>query len=205
MEVTPSRGTVKNATSGLADAGAGTGNVGRKSNTTTVLSKDKLKNAKKSSPSLSKNQQKMQSQTVGSALSSNTDLIQKNNKSSINSPKNKTSLWGKEKYVTEKGLNTVKQHLSGDLSAEFNDAMINRLETAYQNNTKISGADLDFYAHELYEFNKMKNGMEYEQAHEAAKIYYNAVEFNFYHPEMIKQNQELFSKVWFEFWGIERD
>ncbi len=95
--------------------------------------------------------------------------------------------------------------MSGRFANTFNDEMINRLETVYQNNTKISGADLDFYAHELYEFNKMKNGMEYEQAHEAAKIYYNAVEFNFYHPEVIKQNQELFSKVWFEFWGIERD
>ncbi len=70
VEVTPSRGAVKNATSGLADAGAGTGNVGRKSNTTALSKKNA--NAKKSSPSLSKNQQKMQSQTVGSALSGNT-------------------------------------------------------------------------------------------------------------------------------------
>ena len=84
VEVTPSRGTVKNAASGLADAGVGTGNVGRKSNTTTALSKDKLKNAKRSSPSLSKNQQKMQSQTVESVLSENTDLVQKNNVSSSN-------------------------------------------------------------------------------------------------------------------------
>lgn len=121
------------------------------------------------------------------------------------SPKNKTSLWGQEKYVTEKGLNTVKQHLSGDLADEFNDAMINRLETAYKNNTKISGADLDFYAHEIYESNMMKNGMSYDNAHEAAKAYYNATEFNFYHPEVIKQNPKLFNNLWFEFWGIERN
>ena len=69
VEVAPSRGAVKNAAGGLADAGVGTGNVSRK--TGTALSKDKLKNAKKSSPSLSKNQQKMQSQTVGSTLSEN--------------------------------------------------------------------------------------------------------------------------------------
>ena len=84
VEVTPSRGAVKNAANELADAGVGTGNVGKKSNTTTALSKDKLKNAKKSSPSLSKNQQKMQSQTVGSTLSGNTDLVPKNNKNSSN-------------------------------------------------------------------------------------------------------------------------
>ena len=121
------------------------------------------------------------------------------------SPKNKTSLWGQEKYVTEKGLNTVKQHLSGDFADEFNDAMISRLETAYKNNTKISGADLDFYAHEIYESNMMKNGMNYNNAHRAAKVHYNATEFNFYHPEVIKQNPKLFSNVWFEFWGIERN
>ena len=51
--------------------------------------------------------------------------------------------------------------------------MINRLETAYKNNTKISGADLDFYALEIYESNMMKNGMSYDNAHEAAKAYYN--------------------------------
>ena len=71
VEVAPSRGAVKNAASELADAGVGTGNVGRKSNT--VLSKDKLKNAKKSSPSLSKNQQKMQSQTVKNYLPKSTE------------------------------------------------------------------------------------------------------------------------------------
>ena len=59
VEVTPSRGAVKNAAGGLADAGAGTGNVGRKTNTLTGNT-----NSKKGSPSLSKNQQKMQSQTV---------------------------------------------------------------------------------------------------------------------------------------------
>lgn len=83
--------------------------------------------------------------------------------------------------------------------------MINRLETAYKNNTKISGADLDFYAHEIYESNMMKNGMSYDNAHEAAKVYYNATEFNFYHPEVIKQNPKLFNNAWFGFWGMERN
>ena len=71
VEVTPSRGAVKNAAGELSDAGAGTGNVSRK--TGTALSKDKLKNAKKSSPSLSKNQQKMQSQTVKNYLPKSTE------------------------------------------------------------------------------------------------------------------------------------
>ena len=120
-------------------------------------------------------------------------------------PKNRTTLWGEQKYVTEDGLNAVKQHLSGDLADEFNDAMISRLENAYANNTSIDGADLDFYAHEIYESTLMKNGMNYNDAHEAAKAYYNATEFNLYHPEVVKANPKLFNNAWFEFWGIERN
>lgn len=85
--------------------------------------------------------------------------------------------------------------------------LVTTLKTATKQ-AKMEGIALSycyFYAHELYEFNKMKNGMDYDKAHGAAKVYYNATEFNFYHPEVIKQNQALFSNVWFEFWGIERD
>lgn len=121
------------------------------------------------------------------------------------SPKNKTKLWGQEKYVTEKGLNTVKQHLSGEMEADYNNAMIERLENAYKNNQKISGADLDFYSHEIYESMMMKNGMSYEASHEAAKAFYNAEEFNFYHPDVIKQYNREFNPAWFRFWGIEGD
>ncbi len=78
VEVTPSRGAVKNAADGLADAGVSTGSIGRKTGTLTGNT-----NSKKGSPSLSKNQQKMQSQTVESTLSGNINLVQKNNKNSI--------------------------------------------------------------------------------------------------------------------------
>ena len=74
VEVAPSRGAVKNAAGGLADTGVGTGNVSRKTGTLAGNT-----NLKKGSPSLSKNQQKMQSQTVGSTLSGNTtEKIAKN-------------------------------------------------------------------------------------------------------------------------------
>ena len=110
VEVTPSRGTVKNAASELADAGAGTGNVGRKSNTTTALSKDKLKNAKKSSPSLSKNQQKMQSQTVRNTLSKNT--IPENRKYSLSNVESRKWYLEQEKKIPDminKNLSLEKQ------------------------------------------------------------------------------------------------
>ena len=120
-------------------------------------------------------------------------------------PQNKTSLWGKEEYVSEADLSVIKHHLSGDMASEFNDAMIYRLEMALKDNKKINGADLDFYAHEIYESNMMRNGMNYKNAHEAAKVYYSATEFNLYHPEVIKQYPEFFNSSWFEFWGLERN
>jgi hypothetical protein len=110
VEVTPSRGAVKNAASGLADAGVGTGNVGRKNNTTTALSKDKLKNAKKSSPSLSKNQQKMQSQTVRNTLSKNT--IPENRKYSLSNVESRKWYLEQEKKIPDminKNLSLEKQ------------------------------------------------------------------------------------------------
>ncbi len=45
--------------------------------------------------------------------------------------------------------------------------------------------------------------MGYQDAHVAAKAYYNAKEFNFYHPEVISKYHREFGSAWFEFWGIE--
>lgn len=49
----------------------------------------------------------------------------------------------------------------------------------------------------------MKKRMSYEVAHEEAKAFYNAVEFNFYHTKVIKQFPKEISKAWFDFWGME--
>jgi len=118
-------------------------------------------------------------------------------------PNNITNLWGQEQYVGWDNLNIIKEHLSGSYSDVFNDTMIERLEDAYYNNTPISGADLDFYAHELYESNLMQNGMGYDEAHRAALEYYNAKEFNLYSPDVIKSFPEYFNQMWYDFWGIE--
>ena len=120
VEVAPSHGAVKNAAGGLADAGVSTGNVSRKSNTATALSKDKLKNAKKSSPSLSKNQQKMQSQTAGSTLSGNTTerIARKNFTVDNNTAINKISKADKFKGETSpKGLigHTFEDYLTNTI------------------------------------------------------------------------------------------
>ena len=64
----PNRGAVKNAAGGLADAGSA-GNAGRKSKTAVSGSKIKSSSVNKSSPILTKNQNKIQRQTVGNVLS----------------------------------------------------------------------------------------------------------------------------------------
>jgi hypothetical protein len=43
--------------------------------------------------------------------------------------------------------------------------------------------------------------MSCDEAHEAPKLYYNATEYNLYHPEVIKRYHQLFNKSWFEFGG----
>ena len=68
----PNRGAVKNSAGGLADAGSGAGSAGRKSKTAVSGSKIKSSSVNKSSPSLTKNQNKIQRQTISSTLSSNT-------------------------------------------------------------------------------------------------------------------------------------
>lgn len=84
--------------------------------------------------------------------------------------------------------------------------MIVRLQDAFDNDKKISGADLDFYAHELFEMIKMKKyKMSYEQAHNSAKQYYNAKEFNLYHPDVIVEMPEQFNGAWYDFWGLDKN
>ena len=65
----PNRRAVKNAAGGLADAGSAAGSAGRKSKTTVSGSKIKSSSVNKSSPILTKNQNKIQRQTVGNVLS----------------------------------------------------------------------------------------------------------------------------------------
>ncbi len=93
----PNRGAVKNATGGLADAGSGAGSAGRKSKTAVSGSKIKSSSVNKSSPSLTKNQNKIQSQIVDSTLSGNT--IKTKSKSKEIPPLPYTEKW--KKYFRE--------------------------------------------------------------------------------------------------------
>jgi hypothetical protein len=103
---------------------------------------------------------------------------------------------------TEAGLNTIRQHLSGDLSAPFNDDMISRIETAIKGGQKLTGADANFYLHEIKEATLMGKGLTYEQAHAKALKNYGLSEFDLYHPDVIQKNKGWFNDKWPKYWGI---
>ena len=111
-------------------------------------------------------------------------------------------LTGKSINVSEKGLNSVKNHISQFGDIPENTAMINRIETALKNGQPITGADASFYMHEAAEAIMMKNGISYKAAHEAVLQKYNVSPYSVYHPEVIQQFSEWFNQGFKDFWRL---
>lgn len=111
---------------------------------------------------------------------------------------------GKSYNVTQSDINAITKHLSGNLSAPENTAMINRLQNALNSGQSINGADASFYLHELKEIELMQTGMTQTTAHQAAIKYYGVSPFSTYHPDVIKTMPETFNSRWFDFWGISK-
>jgi hypothetical protein len=80
--------------------------------------------------------------------------------------------------------------------------MLKRVEYALKNDQPLSGADANFYLHELKEASLMQSGMPYEEAHQAALDFYGVSPYSIYHPEVIQQFPDVFNSNWFKFWGI---
>jgi len=68
--------------------------------------------------------------------------------------------------VTHEGLATVTEHLAQFGGHGPNTAMLSRLEAAQ--GAMVTGADANFYTHELLEAGHMASGMSYDAAHAAA-------------------------------------
>jgi RHS repeat-associated protein len=102
--------------------------------------------------------------------------------------------------VTEEGLAQVTTHLAQFGEYAPNEAMISRL--ASQLGSQITGADANFYTHELLESEFMSSGMEYEAAHAAALEQAGVSPFSLYHPEVIEQLPDYFNNNWRAFWGL---
>jgi len=111
---------------------------------------------------------------------------------------------GNTYQVTQFNIDSITRHLSGDLYAEENVAMINRLQNALNSGQSITGADASFYLHELKEIELMQGGMIQTVAHDAAIDFYQVSKYSTYHPDVIKSYSGWFNDAWFNFWGIAR-
>jgi filamentous hemagglutinin len=98
--------------------------------------------------------------------------------------------------VSEKGLGIVSSHLSqfGDDAA--NAGMLQRLQNAFASGQSVTGADANFYLHELSDSTMMAQGMSDDAAHTAALVKYGVSPFSLYAPQVIEANPELFNNAW---------
>lgn len=104
------------------------------------------------------------------------------------------------------GLKEINNHLSDDVEGfefEPNKAMINKIEEMINNGEPLSGAYKDFYEHELTESMLMKQGYDYNTAHNMALDIHEVQPQQLYSPEIIKNYPQWFNKLDFEFWGID--
>ena len=104
--------------------------------------------------------------------------------------------------VTEKGLATVADHLAQFGQWDHNDAMTFRLQELAKAGQPATGADANFYLHELYESELMSQGVSQEEAHKAALKYYNVSPYSLYPPEVIQAHPSMFNNNWRAFWGL---
>jgi hypothetical protein len=103
--------------------------------------------------------------------------------------------------ITEEGLDIATRHLAQFGEHAPNQAMLDRLGSAV--GSRVTGADANFYLHEISEATMMGRGMSYEAAHAAAIEKYGVSPFSLYHPEVIQRFPAEFNNAWRAFWGIQ--
>jgi len=134
------------------------------------------------------------------------------------------NLAGKTDIVLEEKLKIVEQHIAKFETWNPNEAMLNRLRNALNQKQVISGADLSFYYHEIFEsqktFELMQTGLSFPEAqiiaHNQAIAEYAVSGYNqaiaeyavsgysIYHPEVIEAFPDEFNHNWRNAWGINR-
>lgn len=104
--------------------------------------------------------------------------------------------------ITAEGLAGVIEHLAQFGEYAPNTMMIQRLEAALEGGELLTGADANFYLHELYEAEMMSQGLDYEAAHQAALDFYSHSPFSLYAAEVIQALPEYFNVNWLRYWGL---
>ncbi len=87
--------------------------------------------------------------------------------------------------VTQNGLDIAAKHLAQFGEHGPNQAMLARLQSALGG--RVTGAEANFYLHEISEATMMGRGMSYDAAHAAALEKYGVSPYSLYHPEVIQQ------------------
>jgi filamentous hemagglutinin len=80
--------------------------------------------------------------------------------------------------------------------------MLQRLNTALGKGEKLTGADANFYIHELTEAGLMEGGIGAEAAHNAAIKLNGFSPYSLYDPEVIQANPNVFNDNWLDYWGV---
>jgi hypothetical protein len=81
-------------------------------------------------------------------------------------------------------------------------ASVGSFQVMHPLSLRLSGADANFYMHELTEKKLMDRGMSYPEAHEAALEAHGASRHSLYSPEVMKQFPEYFNQADRDFWGL---
>jgi filamentous hemagglutinin len=69
--------------------------------------------------------------------------------------------------------------------------------------SQVTGADANFYAHELLESKFMGSGMDYDAAHAAALDQAGVSPFSLYHPDVIQQFPDYCNSNWRAYWDLQ--
>ncbi|WP_112077003.1 hypothetical protein [Herbaspirillum rubrisubalbicans] len=80
--------------------------------------------------------------------------------------------------------------------------MVQRLKDALASGERLTGADANFYLHEIAEGTAFSRGLGYEAAHTAALEKYGVSNFSLYHPEVIQSFPSEFNSAWRAYWNI---
>jgi filamentous hemagglutinin len=78
--------------------------------------------------------------------------------------------------------------------------MLSRI--ASQLGSELTGAEANFYTHELLEAGYMAGGMSQEAAHAAALSSAGVSPFSLYSAEVVSQFPAEFNSAWRAFWGL---
>jgi len=96
----------------------------------------------------------------------------------------------------------AEEHLRRLDPSPANDAMLERLRSAALEGRPLHESEEAFLRHELTEAEYMDAGLSYDEAHALAGATHPT--FGNYHPEVIADHPEMFSRRWFDYWGLER-